>query len=272
MIRSGLLLNFQILSSPVDSAFLCCFAFLAGFIDAVVGGGGLIQTPALLLFLPPQLSASIPLVFGTNKLASLCGTSVATIQYARHIQIPWRSIGPAAFIAFLFSFLGAHAVALIRNSHLRPVILILLTAVAIYTFWKKDLGQLHAPRLSPQRERLAGLLMGAGLGFYDGFFGPGTGSFLILILIGGFGFDFLIASASAKTINLMTNLAAVLYFASHGHVAYQYALPMGASNMLGSAVGSRLAILKGNRFVRGFFLIVVSMMILRLAWDTFRNP
>jgi uncharacterized protein len=251
----------------VELFSLCAFAFLAGLVDSVVGGGGLIQLPALFLFLPQDLAASIPAVFGTNKMSSICGTSVAAWQYARRVKIHWASIVPAGLAAFIFSFLGARTVTLIQSGVLRPIILILLIAVAFHTYRRKDLGSVHAPHFTGHHERLAGLVVGSGIGFYDGFFGPGTGSFLIFIFVGLFGFDFLAASASSKVINVATNLSAVLYFGFTGNILYEYALPMGACNILGALVGTRLAILKGNRFVRIFFLVIVAAIILRFGYD-----
>jgi len=251
----------------VETFYLCIFAFLAGFVDSVVGGGGLIQLPALFIFLPPPLAASIPAVFGTNKLSSICGTGAAVVQYSRRVRINRRSILPAGVAACCFSFLGARTVSLIQPQALKPLVLFLLVAVAIYTYWRKDFGNLHVPQFTAHRERQFGILVGIAIGFYDGFFGPGTGSFLIFIFIGLFGFDFLSASASAKVINFATNLSAVIYFSATRQILYQYAVPMGLCNLLGSLAGSRLAILKGNAFVRVFFLAVVAVMILRFGWE-----
>ena len=253
----------------MDLAWLCFFAFLAGLVDAIVGGGGLIQLPALFIFLPPNLAASVPLVFGTNKLAAMCGTSIAMLQYARHVKIPWASVLPAAVAAFAFSAIGARIVKLVRNDFLKPLVLFLLIAVAIYTFMRKDFGNIHAPKFMANHERIFAIFAGLLIGFYDGFFGPGTGSFLLFLFVGLFGFDFLTASASAKVINVATNLAAVLAFAAHGNVLYDYALPMGAANIAGAVFGARLAILKGNRFVRFIFLTVVGLMIARFAYEQF---
>jgi len=258
----------RVLSSVlVALSYLCVFAFLAGFVDSVVGGGGLIQLPALFICLPPAYASVAATVFGTNKLSSICGTGMAVIQYARRIPLRWRSLLPSAGTAFVFSWLGARTVAHAPTQVLKPVILVLLVAVAAYTYWRKDFGDLHAPKLNSRQEALMGLLMGAGIGFYDGFFGPGTGSFLIFGFIGIFGCDFLTASASAKVINCATNLSAVAYFAATDHILYRYALPMGVCNILGSLAGTRMAILKGSRFVRAFFLVVITGMILRFGWD-----
>ena len=246
---------------------LCLFAFLAGLVDSVVGGGGLIQLPALFVFLPGVAPATI---FGTNKLSSICGTGFALRQYARHIAIDRGVAGPAALAAFVFSWLGARAVSHVHPSHLRPIILALLIAVAAYTFARKDFGALHAPRLAGRRQLVVALLTGTVIGFYDGFFGPGTGSFLIFAFIGLFGYDFLSASASAKVVNVMTNLAALLYFAATGQIDYAVALPMAACNVLGARAGTALALARGSRFVRALFLVVAAALILKFAYDTFR--
>ena len=253
----------------MELLWLCLFAFVAGFVDSVVGGGGLIQLPALFIFLPKELAASAPLVFGTNKLSSICGTAVASLQYARRVNIPWPSIAPATAAAFLFSALGVFVLTRVPSDFLKPLTLVLLVAVAVYTYWNKNLGHLHAPKFVANHERLFAVATGVVIGFYDGFFGPGTGSFLIFIFIGWFGFDFLTASASAKAINFATNLAAVAVFAARGDILYHYALPMGACNVAGALVGTRLAILKGNSFVRSLFLAVVTVMIARFAWEQF---
>jgi uncharacterized membrane protein YfcA len=252
---------------PVEIVWLCGFAFLAGFVDAVVGGGGLIQLPALFLFLPPGMAAAVPAVLGTNKLSSICGTGMALWQYSRRVQIRWHTLWPAAGGAMVCSFLGARAVSSLRPEVVKPVIVGLLVAVAAWTYTRRDFGAHHAPRFAAGHERGWGLAMGLAIGFYDGFFGPGTGSFLMFVFIGWFGFDFLSAAAGTKLINFATNLSAVAYFAATDQVLYRVALPMAAFNVLGALAGSRLAMLKGNRFVRGFFLVVVVAMIVRLGWD-----
>lgn len=248
----------------ITLAALCGFAFLAGFIDAVVGGGGLIQVPALFVLLP---QASPAMLLGTNKFASIWGTSIATVQYARRVSMPWHALLPACAAAFAFSFIGAHTVSVLKPEVLRPMILALMIGVLIYTLWKKDFGALHAPRLTRQHEISTGVAVGCVLGFYDGFFGPGTGSFLIFAFVGLFGFSFLAASASAKAVNATTNLAAVIYFVYTDNVIYKMALPMAACNIAGSLLGTRLALRKGSGFVRGLFIVVVCALIARFAWD-----
>jgi uncharacterized protein len=209
-------------------------------------------------------------IFGTSKLAAIAGTSTAVIQYAKHLEINWTATLPTAIAAFIFSFLGARTVSLINPALLRPAILFLLIAVAIYTFIKKDFGSLHAPKLAAATQKWVGICVGVAIGFYDGFFGPGTGSFLTFAFIGIFGFDFLNAAISARVVNFATNLSAMLYFASTGNILYQVALPMAACNMMGSLLGTKLAVSKGSQFVRGLFLVVVSALIIKFAYDTLR--
>jgi uncharacterized membrane protein YfcA len=253
----------------MDLALLCFFAFLAGFVDSVVGGGGLIQLPALLLLLPGGIAAQMQTVLGINKVASICGTAMATVQYAQRVRLNWFMLRPAAATALIFAALGVFTVLRIHKDVLRPLVFGLLVAVTIYTFLRRDFGDRHEPRFVARHEWLIAVLVGAVIGFYDGFFGPGTGSFLTFIFIGWFGFDFLNAAASTKVINFSTNLAAVTYFAATGHVAWKFALPMGACNLIGAVFGTRMAILKGNRFVRNFFLVVALAMIVRLGWELF---
>ena len=252
----------------MEIVFLYFFAFLAGFIDSVAGGGGLIQLPALLIFLP---QAPVAHLLGTNKLASIAGTSIAVVQYARHVGINWRATLPATISAFILSFLGARTAAILNTEIMRIVVLVLLVVIAIFTFIKKDFGTVHAPKLTHAMQFIFSMGAGLTIGFYDGFFGPGTGSFLIFVFVGIFGFNFLSASASAKFINFATNLSAMLYFAFTDNILYGLAIPMAVFNILGSFAGTRLAILKGSRFVRVVFLLVVAGMILKLAYDTFRQ-
>jgi uncharacterized membrane protein YfcA len=245
---------------------LALAAFCAGFIDAVVGGGGLIQIPMLFTALPGALPASI---FGTNKFASVFGTANAAWRYARRVNMPWRTTLPAAFAAFACAYLGALAVAWLPRELLRPMILLLLVGAAAYTFRRKDFGAIHRPQHSGRRELIHALTAGSVIGFYDGFFGPGTGSFLIFLFIRFFGFDFLHASAAAKVVNVATNLAALAFFVPNGYLLPGLALAMAVFNGLGSIAGAHLALRHGSGFIRQVFLIVVSALILKFAYDTF---
>jgi len=246
-------------------ALLCGFAFMAGFIDSIVGGGGLIQLPAMLLLLP---GVPVPTVLGTGKVSSLAGTLVALQRYAGRVPIRWRTVGLAAVTAALFAVLGARVVSYLPTQLVRPLVLGLLVVIALYTFWRKDFGQRHAPRLSGRRELVYGVLLGVGLGFYDGFFGPGMGSFLLFSFVGLFGYDFLTASGSSKLVNAATNITSLVYFAYTDQVLYRVGLPMAACNVLGATLGTRLALQRGTGFVRILFLVVVGGIILKLGWET----
>ena len=252
----------------IEILTLCGFAFVAGLVDAVVGGGGLIQLPALLIMLPQTAIASI---LGTSKFVSIAGTTIAVQQYAKQQKIEWQNTIPAMVTAFIFSFLGARVTSLLNPSLMRPVILGLLIAVAIYTFNKKDFGLFQISKLSRSQQWLYSVAIGCVIGFYDGFFGPGTGSFLIFAFVGIFGYSFLAASASAKVINFATNLAAILYFAATNNIIYFLGIPMAICNILGAFVGTKLAIKNGSQFVRKLFLIIVSLLILKLGYDIVNN-
>ena len=251
--------------ADVQILLLLAAAFIAGLVDAVVGGGGLVQIPALFTAYPAEPAATL---FGTNKSASVFGTANAAWRYARRVELPWRTILPAALAAFICSYVGAAVVAWLPRDAIRPLILALLVFAAVYTLWRKDFGQLHRPAHTGARELFYAALLGGAIGFYDGFFGPGTGSFLIFLFVRCFGFDFLHASASAKLVNVATNLAALAYFLPNGHVSVGLAVVMALANVGGSLVGTALALRHGSRFVRLAFLVVVSGLILRFAWDT----
>ena len=250
--------------STLTLALLCGAAFLAGLIDSIVGGGGLIQLPAMLLLLK---GVPVPTVLGTGKVSSLMGTAAALRRYAGQVPLQWRAVGTAAGVAGVFSFLGARVVSRLPQELLPPLVLGLLVVIAIYTFWRKDFGSLHAPRLPARREPLYGALIGLVIGFYDGFFGPGTGSFLLFAFVGLFGYDFVTSSASAKLVNVATNLTALAYFAYTGQILWAVALPMAASNIIGSTLGAHLALRHGTGFVRVLFLVVVSAFIVKLGWQ-----
>jgi len=246
--------------------FLALAAVLAGLVDAVVGGGGLIQIPALFSALPGAAPATL---FGTNKCASIVGTASATGRYLARVRLPWATVLPAALAALAFAYAGAMAVAWLPKAALRPLMVVLLILVAAHTLLHRDFGQVHAPTRGGGRQLPHALAVGAATGFYDGFFGPGTGSFLIFLFVRCFGFDFLHASAAAKVVNVATNLAALAYFLPHAHWLPGAALVMALGNVTGSVVGTRLALRHGSGFVRKVFLAVVSALIGKFAWDTF---
>lgn len=239
-------------------------SLFAGFVDAIVGGGGLILVPALFAVFPNTHPATL---FGVNKGASVWGTAAATVQYARRVQMPWRALLPAAGVAFGGSMLGAWTVTMIAPDFLRRALPLVLLAVLLYTLFRKDLGRHHAPRFSGRSEAMAASVMGVTIGFYDGFFGPGTGSFLVFLFVRWLGYDFLHASASAKLLNVASNLAAIALFAWKGHVWWHMALTMAVANVVGSLLGTRLALKHGSGFVRAVFMLVVSALILKTTWD-----
>ena len=246
--------------------FLGLAALLAGFVDAVAGGGGLIQLPALFTGLPQHSHATL---FGTNKLSSIFGTASAAWRYSRHIEVNWRIAIPAAATALVFSFSGAAAVAWLPRETVRPLVFGLLVLVVLYTIARPTLGQSVGPAISLKQERWRALLLGAALGFYDGFFGPGTGSFLIFLLVRFFPLDFLRASSVAKVVNLATNAAALAYFIPNGQVLWLAGLVMAVANVTGAQFGSRLAIKHGSAFVRWIFLASAIVLLMKFGWDLF---
>ena len=250
----------------MDLLLVSLASLLAGGIDAIVGGGGLILVPALFAVYPNAAPATL---FGTNKSASVWGTSIATVQYSRRVQMRWAVLGPAAGAALVGSFLGAWAVTLIDPGFLRRALPLILLAVLLYTLARKDLGRTHAPRHTRGRETLLACLIGAVIGWYDGFFGPGTGSFFIFLFVRLLGYDFLNASAAAKLLNVATNIAAIALFAAKGHVWWHIGLVMAAANVTGSLIGTRLALKHGAGFVRGVFIVVVGALILKTGYDAF---
>ena len=241
-------------------------SLLAGFVDAIVGGGGLILVPTLFAVFPSTHPATL---FGVNKGASFWGTAMATRQYARRVDMRWAALLPAAATGFCASLAGAWLVTVIDPGFLRKALPFVLLAVLLYTVVKKELGRHHVPRFSGAAETLAACCIGAVLGFYDGFFGPGTGSFFVFLFVRWLGYDFLNASASAKLLNAATNLAALALFAWKGHIWWHFALTMAVANVAGSLLGTRLALRHGAGFVRWVFIGVVSALILKTGFDAF---
>lgn len=252
----------------LDFFILACAAFFAGLVDAVVGGGGLIQIPAIFAVFPREVPATL---LGTNKLASMCGTSVAAVKYARRVQVAWSTAAPAAIAAFALAFVGAWTVTRVPGDFVRSLLPLILLAVAVYTFKKKDFGSNHAPVHTGLTETLLASAVGGAIGFYDGFFGPGTGSFLLFMFVRFFGFDFLGASAAAKVVNVACNISALIWFGYSGHLIWKLAGLMAICQVGGSLVGTQLALKHGSGFVRRLFLVVVSILILKTGYDSFKH-
>lgn len=246
----------------MDLALVCLAAFVAGLVDAMAGGGGLVQLPALLAIRP-----DLPLVtvLGTNKAASVWGTSVALLRYAGTMRLPWRTVAAAAATAFCASAVGAALARVADPAVFKPLVIVALVGVAGFTFFRPDFGAVAGGRERP----VLGIVLGGLCGLYDGFLGPGTGTFLIFVFVGALSMDFLAASASAKAVNLATNLAAILIFASSGNVKWDWAIPMGMANLAGGYLGARVALARGAPLVRRVFQGVILALIARLAWDVF---
>ena len=246
--------------------FLALASGFAGFVDAMAGGGGLIQLPALLIGLPDK---ELPLILGTNKVPSIFGTAAAARNYFKNIKpdIPLTvsMMGPA----FIGSITGAAFAATVPKDFFKPFIVFLLITVAIYTWRKPALGMNENLKFTHKKRLLFVALIGLLIGFYDGIFGPGTGTFLVFFLVSGIGYAFLKASATAKLVNIATNAGAILSFQLTGHIWWQLGLLLAFANVLGAVIGSRLAIKGGSPLVRKVFLAVTFLLITRVAWDTF---
>lgn len=237
-------------------------AVAAGFVDAVVGGGGLIQLPALLLGLP---SASPVQILATNKLASFCGTTVSSATYYRRVKPDPRTFLPLMALAFIGSALGAVVAFLIPRSAFDPIVLVVLVIVGAYVLLKPEIGSTTALRFTGRRHTAAAMGTGLAVGFYDGALGPGTGSFFVFLLVGLLGYNFLEGSAKARLANWATNLGALVVFIPQGVVLWKVALVMGLANLVGGYLGARVAVAKGAGFVRVFFIVVVSTFIIRIG-------
>ena len=238
-------------------------ALTAGWIDAVVGGGGLVQLPALLLV--PGMSPVQALA--TNKLASVFGTTTSAVTYHRRVHPDLRTALPMAGVALVGSIAGASVAAALPAEVFKPVIVVALVGIAAFTLLRPSLGEVTELRHSGRRHHGVAAALGVAIGFYDGILGPGTGSFLVFALVSLLGYDFLHASAKAKIVNVATNLGALAFFVPYGAVYWGLGILMGAANMLGGYLGSRTATTRGSGFIRVVFLVVVTALIGRLGWD-----
>jgi len=244
------------------AALLVAAALAAGFVDAVVGGGGLIQLPALVIALPHAAPLQL---LATNKLASICGTTVSSATYYRRVRPDPRTFLPLMALAFGGSMLGAVAASHIPRSAFDPIILAALVIVGAWVLLKPALGEATALRFTGHRHLALAMLTGLAVGFYDGALGPGTGSFFVFTLVGLLGYSFLEASAKARLANWATNLGALVVFIPQDAVLWRLGLAMGAANLVGGYVGARTAVARGSRFVRIFFVVVVSAFIVRIG-------
>ena len=249
---------------------LACAAFFAGFVDAVVGGGGLIQIPALFSAFP---RVEHTVLLATNKLISFVGTSSAAVRYTRRVRLPRALLACGMAAALGGSYLGAWTVRHVPADFMRPLVLVLLVGVAGYSFLKKDFGTDGSDfNPAPTRGNLAAMAcIGLSVGWYDGFFGPGTGSFFIFLLVRFVRMDFLHASAAAKVLNVATNVSALAYFVSTVELLWKVAAVMAVCNLAGALTGSGMALRHGVRFVRKLFLLVVIVLIAKMSYDLVRD-
>ncbi|TBW40714.1 sulfite exporter TauE/SafE family protein [Siculibacillus lacustris] len=240
-------------------------AFAAGAVNAAVGGGGLITVPGLFAVLPTTLPATL---LGTDKLSSIFGHVSAMRQYALRLALPWRLLAIASASAFVGSYLGARAVYAFAPSMMRPLVIVLLAVMLVYTWLRPNFGTVDGGRPSTPRDRALGIALGFAIGFYDGFFGPGTGSFLVFLFVRVFRFDFLRATACAKVVNLAGDSAALVFLIPAGAVIWPLGIPMGLAAALGGLIGARLVMRGGNVWIRRLFLVLAVTLLAKLSWET----
>lgn len=252
-----------------DLVLIVAAAFGAGLVDAMVGGGGLLQLPALFTAFPATAPA---ILLGTNKFASIFGTGSAVLRFSRGVRIPWRTLLPLVPVVFLGALSGARVATLVPPAVFRPLVPVMLAVVLIYVVRRKNLGADHAPlHMSRGRIVFAAAVCGA-VGFYDGFFGPGTGSCFMFLMIRLYGFDFLHSAASARVLNVTTNAGALVWFGTQLELLWLVAVLMAVANVSGAVLGTGLALKHGSGFVRRIFIGVVLVLIVRTAWDAYFAP
>ena len=242
--------------------------FVAAMLNAAVGGGGLVLIPGMFALFP---SAAPAVLIATEKCASVAGMATAAVQYARRIKLPWKLLAMASATAFVGAHLGARAIAVLPSTLVKPFIVVLLIVMLIYTWFRPEFGTHDTDQPISRNDLVRGLAIGGGIGFYEGFFGPGAGSFLIFLFIRVFHFDFMRASACAKLVNMATNLGALAYFIPAGLVRYSLALPMIVAMIAGSYAGSHLAMKGGNTWIRRLFLVLVISLLAKLVFDLLRG-
>jgi len=237
--------------------------FLGGLIDSMAGGGGLISLPAYLAAgLPPHFA------LGNNKFSSSVGTLFATLMYRKSRMIDMKPALMSAFFALGGSFLGTRAVLLLNPDFLRYILVILVPIIAVYTLINKKFGEENrSNEVSLQKKLLLSSAAGFGIGFYDGFFGPGTGSFLILFNALALKYDLATANGNTKVVNLASNIAAVVTFIIGGKVIFLIGIPAAAAGILGNVLGAKLAITKGAKIIRPVFILVLLLLMIKILWD-----
>ena len=240
--------------------------FASGFIDAIAGGGGLIQTPAMLLSFPDRNPVE---VVATSKTAAFFGTTTAAIQYRKFIKTDPKLLIAMVIPAFIGSGIGAHLASRISAGSYKSSIFFVMIAIFLYTLVKPELGKEHVEKHSPQKLMVIGSIAAFIIGFYDGLIGPGTGTILMIALVALMGFAFVGASAIAKVVNATTNLASIIVVGLTIGVMWKLGLVLAVANLAGGYMGSHMAIKKGSSFIRIFYLIVTGLLILRLGYSLY---
>ncbi len=259
----------------IESLLLFCLGLVSGGVNSIAGGGGLLQLPGLLFIASlagSQAGGAVALqsYFGANKIASFAGAIMAMREYGQRVALPKGMIIGACCASFIGGVIGTYTLLLTPNDILKPIVLVLMALALGVVLYQRSFGHAHMPRLRGWLEIFTGVCLGGALGFYDGFFGPGTGSFLIICFVLFFGYELLIATACAKAVNLMSNGASVLMFGISGAVSLQIilisAVPLGFGNIVGAMIGSRLALRGGNVFIRRILSGMITLAFILLAW------
>lgn len=249
-------------------ALLCLVAFIAGFVDSIVGGGGLIQTPLSLTFLP---QIPVATVVGSLKIPAFSGTAIALTQYIKKVKVYWKLFALMAVLAFISAYIGSYFLTIVSNDFMKPLLLVILIGMGIFTFLKKDFGMATAKSINKRKLIFFAILISIVVGLYDGFIGPGTGTFFMVCFVSFLKMDFLSANTHAKLVNLSTNFGSICLFLIKGKVIWAIAIPMAIANGLGGYVGSKFALKKGNKIVRKFLIFVIFLSILRFAFDIYKD-
>ena len=246
---------------------LCLFAFIAGFIDAIAGGGGLIQLPAYFILMP---QFTITQLLGSNKLGGFSGTFVAALKYLKNTKVNWKKIFPAMIVAAVSALAGARCVSYLDKERMAPFVVAILVIMLAYTMFNRQTGIVDKSESINSRKFQIILIIAAFLiGFYDGFFGPGAGSMLMFVFISLLRFDFLGAAAHTKVFNCITNIGALLFFIYNGDVVYHVAIPVAIFNVAGNYIGAHISIKRGSPFIKTVYLIVVLLLIARIFYQYF---
>ena len=248
--------------SLIKLIFLCAAGFIAAFVDSIAGGGGLISVPAYILAgFPPHYA------LGTNKFSATCGSMFSSITFFKHGKIMVQFVKYIIPFTFIGAILGTKSVLAMNQEFLYPLVSLLILAVGLYTVFKKDIGLINEFKLETKRQIAVGMFIAFIMGFYDGFFGPGTGSFLIFLFIKFFKMDFIAAAGNGKLLNFVSNITSLTVFALSGKILFLYGIPVGISMIFGAIFGTKVAINKGASFIKPIFIIMSFAVFIKLVWQ-----